>query len=279
MKKNISFESEGLKLVGDFYFHDRNAPTLILLHGMCYYSFEYEGLASMLLEKGFNCLVFDFRCHGGSEGKRGDWRLNGLVADVISALDFLENEVDGPIGVFGNSLGGVVAVYAAAQDSRIKALACCNTATKPSRALYTPLRRWLLVFMKSISKVIPFTVNISYFIPRSLVLSDEEIIERVENDPKVFESRSFTAETYSEMIRWDASREVKKVHAPILVIHGKHDKLQPVSQSELLYESASEPKKLTLIEAGHVPTLEQTGELYHVLSDWFEPKLSAAGAL
>jgi uncharacterized protein len=274
MKRRISFESEGLKLTGHFYFRGRKAPTLILLHGMCYYSVEYEELAPMLVEKGFNCLVFDFRCHGDSEGKRGDWRLKGFVADVISALDFLENEVDGPIGAFGNSLGGVVAVYAAAQDSRIKALACCNTATKPSKALYTPLRRWLLAFINFMSKVMPFTVNMSYFIPKSLVLSDEEIIERIENDPKVFETRRFTAKSYSEMIKWDASREVEKVHVPILVIHGKHDKLQPVSQSELLYESANQPKQLELIEAGHVPTLEQTEMLYDLLSDWFIHNLS-----
>ncbi len=270
MKKQISFDSEGLKLIGDFYFVDKEAPTLILLHGMSFYSFEYEKLAPLLAMQNFNVLTFDFRCHGGSEGERGDWRLKGLAIDVACALNFLEGQVNGSIGVFGNSLGAVVAVYAAARDSRIKSLACCNTATSPSKALYTPFRKALLSLMKIVSKVIPFTINVSYFIPTPLVLSDKKLIRRIENDQKVLEARRFTAKTYSEMILWDASEEIKKTGIPILVLYGTGDRLQPASQSEMLFAAAKGPKQMRLMDAGHVPTLENAEDLCQVLSDWFK---------
>ncbi len=270
MKRQISFDSEGLKLVGDFYFVDKEVPTLILLHGMSFYSFEYEKLAPLLSKQNFNVLAFDFRCHGNSEGKRGDWRLKGLAKDVACALNFLEGQVNGPIGVFGNSLGAVVAVYAAARDSRIRSLACCNTATSPSKALYTPFRKVLLFLMKIVSKAVPFTLNVSYFIPTSLVLSDKSLIERIDNDQKVFEARRFTADTYSEMVLWDASEEIKKTDIPILVIRGTKDRLQPASQSEMLFAAAGGHKQLRLMDAGHAPTLENAEELSQILSEWFK---------
>jgi fermentation-respiration switch protein FrsA (DUF1100 family) len=49
------------------------------------------------------------------------------------------------------------------------------------------------------------------------------------------------------------SREhIKRVEAPILIVHGSADELIPVEYGRRLFEAANEPKQLEIIEgAGH----------------------------
>ena len=73
-----------------------DAPTLLLLSGLGFHTFEYEPLAAELAGSGFNALSFDFRGHGRSGGGRGQWVLNDLVADTRRSIEFeqLSNVVD-----------------------------------------------------------------------------------------------------------------------------------------------------------------------------------------
>jgi alpha-beta hydrolase superfamily lysophospholipase len=120
------FNSESYKLAARLYVANQAAPTLLLLHGLGFYSFEYERLAPLLTAGGFNCFTFDFRSHGASQGKRGSWTLNDLVKDTQNAMNYLEKLGYKGFGIFGNSLGATVAVFAAAADQRIKTIVACN---------------------------------------------------------------------------------------------------------------------------------------------------------
>ncbi|MBU4299158.1 lysophospholipase [Patescibacteria group bacterium] len=114
--KKLTIFSGDYKLYGKLWVVNKEAPTILLLHGLGFHSFEYEELAPILSENGFNCLAFDFRCHGRSEGKRGYWTLQELVDDAKNAVDYAYNRFNDKIGIFGNSLGAIVAVFAAAQS-------------------------------------------------------------------------------------------------------------------------------------------------------------------
>lgn len=63
--------------------------------------------------------------------------------------------------------------------------------------------------------------------------------------------------------RFDSVRKIRKVQAPILIIHGKQDEVVPCSMGGKLFEAAPEPKSFYVIEdAGHNDVLESGGEDY-----------------
>ena len=70
----------------------------------------------------FTVLLLDQRYFGGSEGHLTTL---GFMErrDLARAVDFLAARGFGPVGVFGFSLGGAVALLAAAEDPRIRAVA------------------------------------------------------------------------------------------------------------------------------------------------------------
>jgi abhydrolase domain-containing protein 17 len=57
--------------------------------------------------------------------------------------------------------------------------------------------------------------------------------------------------------------KLKKVHCPVLVMHGQADRLIPIQQGRSLYEAASEPKmSLWVADAGHNDFADVAGDRY-----------------
>jgi len=83
---------------------------------------KYVEVGRRFCGEGFAVLRFDFRGCGESGGRLEDTSLTGRMEDLESALDFVQEQGYGRIGVMGSSLGGTVAVLTAAKDRRIKAL-------------------------------------------------------------------------------------------------------------------------------------------------------------
>src|SRR6266508_3544236 len=87
--QDVTFPSSELGLHGRLQHGADDAPTLVLLCGVGFHTFEYEPLAACLAAGGFNSLSFDYRGHGRSDGPRGRWTLDQLVADSRHAIDFV----------------------------------------------------------------------------------------------------------------------------------------------------------------------------------------------
>ena len=111
---------DGLKLAA-WLVPRPGAPAVILLHGYPADKADMLPIAAGLVPR-FTVLLLDQRYFGRSEG-----RLTTLGfrerRDLERAVDFLAARGLGPVGVFGFSLGGAVALLAAAEDPRIRAAA------------------------------------------------------------------------------------------------------------------------------------------------------------
>jgi len=96
------------------------APAIVLLHGYPAEKADMLPLAAALHRR-FTVLLLDLRYFGRSGGRATTlgFRERG---DLRRAVDLLESRGHGPVGVFGFSLGGAVAILAAAEDPRIRAL-------------------------------------------------------------------------------------------------------------------------------------------------------------
>ncbi|HEY0761979.1 MAG TPA: alpha/beta fold hydrolase, partial [Pyrinomonadaceae bacterium] len=69
--------------------------------------------------------------------------------------------------------------------------------------------------------------------------------------------------------RFESARKLTQVKSPILIVHGDPDETIPTSESQILFASANEPKKLLILPgAGHVP-FGNAGEKYLVQVEQF----------
>ena len=106
-------------------------------------------LASRLVERGFNILMFDLRGHGSSGGEQVS---GGYFEqwDVLGTFDFLARKgvPPGLIGLVGFSMGASTAILAAAQEPAFGALVADSPYAKAyeliahEAARKTVLPRW-----------------------------------------------------------------------------------------------------------------------------------------
>jgi uncharacterized protein len=129
---------DGVRLSGWFSPHPDARGTIVFCHGHTGNRLEMLEWARLLWAEGFHTLLFDFRAAGRSDGKLST--IGHLeVNDLLGALDYLDSrpETEGlPLGVYGLSMGGAVAIMTAAQDSRIAAVATHGAYADLERAIH-----------------------------------------------------------------------------------------------------------------------------------------------
>jgi fermentation-respiration switch protein FrsA (DUF1100 family) len=115
--------ADGLTLFG-WYIPSQNGAAVILLHGYGANRVQMVERAGRLAGHGYGVLLYDQRASGQSEGETRSFGWAD-VDDVPAALEFLvgREEVDGDrVGVLGFSLGGQIALRAAAELEGLRAV-------------------------------------------------------------------------------------------------------------------------------------------------------------
>ena len=133
--------ADGVKLAG-WLAARPGAPALVLLHGYPAEKADLLPMAAALAPR-FTVLLLDQRYFGASGGRATTigFRERG---DLRRAIDFLAERGFREVGVFGLSLGGAVALLAAAEDGRIRAVAA-YAPFADLRSLAYELYGWLWV--------------------------------------------------------------------------------------------------------------------------------------
>lgn len=207
--------------------------TIILCHGWCSNRGEMLRDTWFLAEKGFNLFYFDFRASGESKGAVSS--VGYLeTRDFDAAYEFLKANrphAAETVGVFGTSMGGSVAVYAAAKYPELACLLSENTFLSYERVV----ANWSWRRLKT--PYFPLVWLTLFFVRRKL-----------KADP----------EPYSPV--YNAGR----VKAPALFINGDNDDLVPLDDAEKLFGlCGSERKRMWVIAgASHARCAEVGGEVY-----------------
>lgn len=267
--ETISFRSGDWDLYGRLRHCADLVPTIVLLSGLGFHTFEYEPFAIQLAAAGFNALSFDYRGHGHSAGPRGRWTLDELTTDCEHAMDFVRQRYRGPIVLFGNSLGAMVAILAATRDARPVAVIASNCPAHAGDFMLTRPRRALFALMKLTGSVLPLRLSVDHFIAYQQLIDDLSWVARMQRDPLIADARRLRAATFRELLEtWNGPRAVRQLGKPLLVIQGRNDRLQPPQQSQLVFAAAGEPKQFQLIDTGHLPHLEAPALLSKLLASW-----------
>jgi hypothetical protein len=218
--------------------------------------------ARALTAAGYVAIAFDYRGFGDSDGPR--WRLlpQEQVSDARAALTFL---VDQPpadparLAALGVSLGGSVAIAAAALDRRIGAVVAIEAVGDGARWLRGLRRYWeWREFEDELARDRLERV-------RSGQSRPVDPLEIVPPDPA---SRAFLEEVYREFPQMRCELPLETADAlvefrpetvvdriaprPLLFVHGDADRLVPADESRSLWARAGEPRRLEIVPGmGH----------------------------
>jgi len=225
------------------------APCVIICHPFTGFKElkHLHELAEILSLNGIHAFRFDFSdCIGESEGSCEDMKLTHQISDLKSAINFVSEQkfVDSEkIGAFGHSLGGLTIIATAAIDQRIKALVTLAAVAKCEwEHLFGPekLKEWKEKGFIEINTPKGKTIKINYGF-------------------------------YHDLIDYDGTAEIKKIHAPIRIIHGDSDTITDIRNAEGLYKNAHEPKQLDIISgAGHMfSEKEERTEAIELALEWY----------
>ncbi|MGA9031180.1 MAG: alpha/beta fold hydrolase [Sulfuricaulis sp.] len=186
--------------------------TILFLHGNAENISTHIMSVRWLPAQGYNVFLLDYRGYGASEGEPS---VEGVQEDVNAAMRTLLSRPDvnpDRLVVFGQSLGGSIAIYNVAHSpyrQHIRALA-----VESAFASYRQIAR---------EKLADFWLTWPLQYPLSWTVSD----------------------AYSPS---DAVAGVSPI--PLLVIHGDHDAIVPLHHGQRLYELAREPKQLWVVPGG-----------------------------
>jgi dipeptidyl aminopeptidase/acylaminoacyl peptidase len=206
----------GVNLTGRFFRSDGNA-TVLLASGYGDTQDQMLPFAEFLHRAGHNVLTYNMRSRGNSEG---EYVTLGLLeqADMISAVDYLSKRPDVDvhhIGALGISMGGAIAILAAAKDVRIKAVVDdCGFSDAPG------------VIAASFEHFIHLPAF--PFAPVTVWIADMRA--------------GIDVTTVRPM---DVIGEISP--RPVFIIHGLDDAVVPVENSKRNFAHAREPKQLWLV--------------------------------
>ncbi len=196
----------------------RTAPSIVHVHGNAGSLNDHLAFVDFLPAAGVNVLSFDYRGYGESEGSA--WSRAPLVEDTLAALAALRGRADidpSRIALYGVSLGGAIAIVAAARDA-------ATGGALGALLLESPFACWRDVAANALGgdpAWAPVRGIASWLIPA----------ER-DGVPRPVDA-------------------IAQLGIPILIIHGDADTIVPVSHGRRLAEAAPAATLLELRGAQH----------------------------
>ena len=251
MDISVAVPSDGISLAGDFTTPDGAAkkplPGVVVAHGFA--GARYPALAAHLAGRGYGVLSFDFRGYGKSGGDRGNVVPQEQVSDIRNAVSWLEKrpEIDpNRIAVIGSSLGGSIAIMAAAKDQRIKAcVAGCplGHGDAAMRKLYDTEEKFQ-AFMKKVEDIKRKNGRLARF---EIVF----IPENLRNFLPAGTPMEFTADTVHGFLSLNPLDVIGDIAPrPVFIIHAEDDHVVPVADAHALKERGGSHCDLEVVPTG-----------------------------
>lgn len=195
--------------------------TVIHFHGNAENITAHLVLVEWLPRAGYNVLMFDYRGYGQSGGSVSR---AGTIRDGHAAVDYVLSRPDVDrrrIFAYGQSLGGAIAVFIAAERPEIRAVVVESTFSGYRRIAATHLQK--LVLLSAPARGLAALLVSGGYDPI-------DVVGRI--SPR-----------------------------PLLVIAAERDSICAPQLGRELYEAAGEPKEFWLVPgAGHLAILESAGE-------------------
>jgi pimeloyl-ACP methyl ester carboxylesterase len=268
---------------------EAGGPTFVLVHGLGGSHLNWDLLAPLLTPHG-RVLALDLPGFGRSEPGS---RRAGVQANVEVLRRFLTEVAGRPAVLVGNSMGGMISIFAAARaGSAVSGLVLLDPALPGGRRRLDPqvVAQFLLYFVPRVGERFlwlrrqrqsPLT-RVREMLVLCGVDPDDVPPEIVDRSVTLLEERqdvdgmdkAFLAAARSVLrILLDPRgyrAAMAAVTAPVLLVHGDRDRLVPVAAARAAARRHPHWRYLELAGVGHVPMLQVPEELAKELLRWLE---------
>ena len=229
----------------------RNAPALVLLHGLGSSLHTWEPWA-LELQRRYRTIRFDFPGHGLS-GPAPDYRDASSHQLLRSLLDTLRV---GQATLLGNSMGGRIAwSFAAAHPDRVRALVLMapDGFASPGFAYDKPAEvpavlgamQWVLPRAMLEANLAPAYANPS-------ALSDS-IVDRYFTLMRAPGNRAALLARMQQTMLTDPVPRLRRISVPTLLLWGAEDAMIPVQNAQDYLQAMPNARLVTLAGLGHLP--------------------------
>jgi alpha-beta hydrolase superfamily lysophospholipase len=231
-----------------------NSKALVaLIHGLGEHTARYAHVGKALTDAGYALVGFDLRGHGKSGGPRGhSSSLDAYMEDIRQFLHRMDERFpDMPHFLYGHSLGGLLALaYAIQYGADLKGV----VATGPALRSSLQEQKAKIAMVRLLGSLLPAT-TVQSGLDAATISRDTAIVEAYKNDPLIHYSTSlgFGKAALSAIDLCFA--RAKEFPVPLLIIHGKADKIA--------YSSGSEEFAKLVRSEGRDVTLKLWDDLYH----------------
>ncbi|OMH30264.1 alpha/beta hydrolase [Motiliproteus sp. MSK22-1] len=252
----------------ELYEYDVQAPTILFIPGIGTYSELYCELLARLSRQGFNLLAVDLRGHGYSGGDRGKYTVDQVVEDIQLVIDYVASHYQGPVGLFGCSIGARLALAVAEQDSRIKALLCHTLFLSE-----IPPDIWHALGWNSLQFANWFTpgmkVNFRTFVNVESLLKHNPMGQLADKDPLLV--WDYPVSTLYSLYSKPSSVLRRKLDTPSAIIIGSNDDIIPLDYTQRLIRRSKHPFELIVIEGGsHMLPFDHIEDTLNATGQWFK---------
>lgn len=257
--------ADSLTLVGTYF--RTSAPArlgvIVACHELMGDRWTMLPYVNALRARGFDIFTFDFRNHGDSGSSNGyaplPWLTQHEVVDVRAALDYLSTREDADprgVGLLGVSRGGVAALCAASRDRRVRAIVSDGAYSTAAMQIHY-MRRYMAIF--------------TLFARQYALLPDWFLGALTSEARRLVEHRRRIRFVRVELA-------LRRLHQPVLLIHGELDPFVPLEIVDSLARQLSwRTRRWVVPQARHNGALDAARAEYERRVARFFLKHLAAG--
>lgn len=234
-RQTLSAETaDGYRLVAEeFHPREESSRWVLLLHGYTGWKEAMYPIAMEYVQRGFHALVPDMRCQGESEGDFIGMGWTDRQDNEIWISHILEENPEAQIVIQGQSMGAACALLMSGEDlpDNVKAVVSDCAYTDVYEMFKKQMWEW-------------------FHLPSFPLLPVANLMLQLRGGYDLKDAAPIRAVAHSRI--------------PTLFIHGLEDEMIDPQMTRDLYEAASCPKQLLLVEgAGHAQSQDKDPQLYY----------------
>lgn len=270
MNDDVTFYMQGWEPEG------KPKAIVCLIHGLGEHTGRYVHVGDVLNKAGYALFGFDLRGHGQTGGRRGHIpSLDVALQDIDQFIGFQKQNNPGlPIFLYGHSLGGLLALtYAIQYHEGLQGVIVTGSALRS--ALQEQKGK---IMMARILGALAPAMTIPSGLDATAISRDQKVVDTYVNDPLVHDKTSLglgkTALTAIDL----CFARAKEFTPPLLIMHGKMDRLTYPSGSEDFAKLAGETNKDVTLKLWdglyhEIHNEPEQAEVFKMMIEWMDKHL------
>lgn len=270
MKTEGSFKNKDAQnIIYRAFLPEKPKAAVVLVHGLGEHSAKYDYFGEDAYEKGMAFFAYDQRGHGRSDGPRCHVdKFDDLVEDLRQVVEIAKIEsLCDEVFIVGTSMGGLTSlVFSIKHGGRIRGM----VASAPALRFANPPSGIVTGMAGLLSHLCP-RLTTPNRIPFEYLSHDKEMIEETKDDKYSQRIISFRLFTEMKNAMGYAFENAAAIKVPVLLLHGKEDKVIDPSGTKDLYDKITfGDKEMRSYDGLYHELLRETKrqEIINYILDW-----------